>query len=1331
MTGNGDGGEIDACARGAPEPSASSGQFTGRLPEHVKFRNEATALITEPSKGKRGRPPGRGQIQYGTLPDYTGQFRLIKPNASARFSNRPVRLVARPTKISFRDETSAVMKAYGGVEQRFVPIGESESELQESHAVPPAVSFFGSSAGAHSLGGMARPFRNIKPKKLSLTFVDETKAIEATYGPQQLPPSIAGSSGYGYFPIVQIAGYGFQPPRFPDAFRNELNIAERDIGAGHRAPDQGSVREEAPDRDQRQFRWLIATDARDGVADSATGRMRFREQDDPTELTPELRREPLVRQGLSLQDKAMAAGVSRAGRGTPAVPAKKGRRRRVSQSTLPFTTTKQLDGAAEGTGCQMPALGRPLSQMCPEVPLREGAEGSSSSSRPIERAEKNSRAGGKAMPAWTDLPQMNERVTPAGRSGQGEMVHSVVARHANSLDLEPVDTGERAHPFAKHPNRAGESPQTVVAALEEARPIERSKRLMSSGQNLPSRKRLRTRTRVSKTVEEQALDLAMIMRHLDDQHALKESLSTNRTWCIPVPHERRVSTAREFYRAFHDKSTLPIQTCTVCYRKRTEEELRSLSWDEWVSMRLAGRSRPPYTCARCFPEGVPVAICGDCARHLARGSLSPAAQLHCRLGCEHMFPEELKGLSPVEEKLIALNSCYGIFTRHAVVPSGQRQTVRYPKHIKGHVTVFPNNVQELATSVLPHPLVQIMEEIHVSWQGPEKPTPRDLSALLSVRRRVVERALDWLRANNPHYAHIKIDKAEMNSWGEPVDGVPALVYDRLERCEPSAWEKTRTGHVVPATERGMDDAGAVEIEDILASLDGEREPNSVGGGTESCRAVPDGGTSGGNSSSAGSTEPVISEVTSSGMFALDGVPDVGDAEKLRFACEAIGGTAGCGDRGPRATVQTPGEGASGPGDGQEAFIRVSRGDDFADSSETAFFAKTFPTLFPFGVGGPRLAEEGMQDAAGAAGSAAVSHARVAEADAAAGALVASRNLHLRAWADIVLRRHGGRFATHPIFSFLVFNMGVRSRNRRVSMLSVTRKNFRKVERIVRSMTAERLAQASMELEKTGKTGDDDVKELLRSLSLYGQRQPMSREVRLNMRRKIQSSIVCYGVPAIWFTLNPNDITNPVKLRLAAYRARDPVEAEAFLEGLGNAYKRTRLAISDPMSSAIFFHREMTLFFEKYVKAGEESVFGRISHYFGAVETNERGALHIHGLLWLHGNAQMASVLADVHGEDQTAYRERIIRYVDSVFCEVTRKREIIRVGSRALVAEGLLTRHCRSLTRKRFAPSRQSDQRRRISPPDWKTESDSRRHLTKKQISVPVPRRYTPTARLA
>ncbi|KAF9775514.1 hypothetical protein IL306_006372, partial [Fusarium sp. DS 682] len=253
-------------------------------------------------------------------------------------------------------------------------------------------------------------------------------------------------------------------------------------------------------------------------------------------------------------------------------------------------------------------------------------------------------------------------------------------------------------------------------------------------------------------------------------------------------------------------------------------------------------------------------------------------------------------------------------------------------------------------------------------------------------------------------------------------------------------------------------------------------------------------------------------------------------------------------------------------------------------------------------------------------------------------------------------------------------MGVRSRNRRVSMLSVTRKNFHKVERIVRSLTADRLAAARAELESPGRTTDEGVKELLRSLSLYGYRQPMSRELRLSMRHKIQALIVRYGVPAIWFTINPNDITNPVKLRLAAYRSRDPEAAEEFLRSLDMSFRRMRLSISDPMSSALFFHRETTLFFEHYVKVGEESVFGRISQYYGAVETNERGALHVHGLLWLHGNAHLSSMLADIHGEDQAAYRERIVQYVDSVFSE-----DLEQEGFCAVQAERSVTSDISSL----------------------------------------------------
>ncbi|KAM6514384.1 hypothetical protein FALCPG4_015533 [Fusarium falciforme] len=134
-----------------------------------------------------------------------------------------------------------------------------------------------------------------------------------------------------------------------------------------------------------------------------------------------------------------------------------------------------------------------------------------------------------------------------------------------------------------------------------------------------------------------------------------------------------------------------------------------------------------------------------------------------------------------------------------------------------------------------------MDEIHVSWQGAEKPGPSDILSLLSVRRRVVEKALVWLKKNNPHYAEIEIDAAEMESWGASPHGVPPCVYDRMERNEPSAWEKTRTAQVMPPTERAMDDEGSVDIEEILSLLNqGEDAPACKTGGpvtdaaSESC-----------------------------------------------------------------------------------------------------------------------------------------------------------------------------------------------------------------------------------------------------------------------------------------------------------------------------------------------------------------------------------------------------------------------------------------------------------------------------------------------------------------
>ncbi|EMT69198.1 hypothetical protein FOC4_g10000459 [Fusarium odoratissimum] len=475
--------------------------------------------------------------------------------------------------------------------------------------------------------------------------------------------------------------------------------------------------------------------------------------------------------------------------------------------------------------------------------------------------------------------------------------------------------------------------------------------------------------------------------------------------------------------------TLPTLTCLLCYRRRLTLQMSSVLVGGAEYSRLCGLLEAPQ--ASCVVS-------------------SSAA------------PYVVEGLTPVEEKLIALNSCYGFITRYSI-SDGHRQGVTYPRHVKGHITGFPNNVQELVKNVLPHPLLKVLDDIHVSWQG-----------------------------------------------------------------------------AVP--KRGIDDHDPIDIQEIVRALLKEQNAPGVATGYD-CVNRDDG-------RGADDKGERLYETGSSGIFDLDGWPDITDAGKLRHLLESMGVAAVWHDR-----VAEP-------------CIAVSRGEDFADHFDTWYLPRAFPSLLPRGMGGPRQVEEWAVAEREAA-------LQICEAEFAVRRLVSSRNMTLEAVEQALVQRHGGGFASHLVFLFLVFNIRVRSRNRRVSMASIRKSDFPQVEHTIKELTAARLEKASIELESSGKTADPAVNQLLRSLSLYGYRQPMSRESRLTMRRKIKS----------------------------------------------------------------------------YVNVGEESVFVLVSQYNVVAETNERGALHLHGLLWLQGNMHLGTLSRDIQGEEHVAYRKRVIDYVDSIFSE--------------------------------------------------------------------------------
>ncbi|RSL77773.1 hypothetical protein CDV31_017309 [Fusarium ambrosium] len=140
------------------------------------------------------------------------------------------------------------------------------------------------------------------------------------------------------------------------------------------------------------------------------------------------------------------------------------------------------------------------------------------------------------------------------------------------------------------------------------------------------------------------------------------------------------------------------------------------------------------------------------------------------------------------------------------------------------------------------------------------------------------------------------------------------------------------------------------------------------------------------------------------------------------------------------------------------------------------------------------------------------------------------NGNLRTWVDIVLRRHGGRFATHHVLS--------------LTWVWLSR-NFRKVERIVRSLTAGRLAAARVDLEgelrQDGRRrcGGGSCSGACRCTAT-GRERP----------REARPNAADYGVLSIGFTLNPRlaaGIPHP-RPRRGRGGIRLPKQAERFVHG---------------------------------------------------------------------------------------------------------------------------------------------------------------------------------------
>lgn len=110
--------------------------------------------------------------------------------------------------------------------------------------------------------------------------------------------------------------------------------------------------------------------------------------------------------------------------------------------------------------------------------------------------------------------------------------------------------------------------------------------------------------------------------------------------------------------------------------------------------------------------------------------------------------------------------------------------------------------------------------------------------------------------------------------------------------------------------------------------------------------------------------------------------------------------------------------------------------------------------------------------------------------------------------------------------------------------------------------------------------------------------------------------------------------------------------DSFIDLMGpNANQRARNVANDPFASSSFFNFIIqttfeTLFGVRISRNQVESqmgIFGVVNGYFGVVEAQGRGSLHVHLLVWLK-NAPNAEEMLELLAQD--AFRQQITPYIE-------------------------------------------------------------------------------------
>ena len=180
--------------------------------------------------------------------------------------------------------------------------------------------------------------------------------------------------------------------------------------------------------------------------------------------------------------------------------------------------------------------------------------------------------------------------------------------------------------------------------------------------------------------------------------------------------------------------------------------------------------------------------------------------------------------------------------------------------------------------------------------------------------------------------------------------------------------------------------------------------------------------------------------------------------------------------------------------------------------------------------------------------------------------------------------------------------------------------------------------------------EKDVMNLMSQISLTGHDLPGTAAYKVSMRNQIRGLINFMGTPTVFVTMTPADIHHP----LVRFFSGDQISLEDICDDAIalDAWSRRVLVAENPSACALFFHTMITHFIQVVLRYGSKSkgLLGKCNAFYGTVETQGRGTLHIHMLIWLEGHLSPQALRDKMATSEE--FTKKMFRWLEAVIkCE--------------------------------------------------------------------------------